>query len=72
MKTREEYLSDIPKSYRGIARRALAGKSRKAAIRAKCLECMGYEDASAGVRDCTSKNCPLYPYRMAGATIVEP
>jgi len=31
------------------------------AIRAKCLDCMGRPSL---VRNCSDKNCPLFPYRM--------
>ena len=33
------------------------------AIRRKCLDCMC--NHTKLVKDCTSKNCPLYPYRSA-------
>lgn len=32
------------------------------AIRAKCLECSGSNNAE--VRNCVIPSCPLYPYRM--------
>lgn len=32
------------------------------AIRAKCLDCCGYQDAE--VRKCASSECPLWRYRM--------
>lgn len=32
------------------------------AIRAKCLDCCC--DHPSEVRNCSVKNCPLYPYRM--------
>jgi hypothetical protein len=66
MHTREEYIDSVPTKYRGIVKRAFTGRSRKAAMRAKCLECMGYDDASKGVEECTSRNCPMWPYRGAG------
>lgn len=31
-------------------------------IRRKCLDCQGR--STAGVRDCPSKECPLWPYRF--------
>jgi hypothetical protein len=43
--------------------RAMTGKSRKAAMRMFCLECMGYSER--GVEECTTTVCPLYPYRTA-------
>ena len=42
---------------RGIARR-----SRGASIRSMCLQCMG--GSAAGVRECVSSPCPLWPYRL--------
>ena len=58
---RRERLAQIPTRQRPIFRRAWMGKSRKAAIRAFCLECVGYQ--SAEVNRCTAPACPLYPYR---------
>lgn len=51
----------MPKAYRGIYDAAMAGKSRRAAMHAFCLECMGW--AREEVRLCTSYACPLFPYR---------
>ena len=34
--------------------------TRKLAMAAWCTECMGFEENPA---DCTSKNCPIYPFR---------
>jgi hypothetical protein len=58
---RRKRLAQIPARQRPIFLRAWAGKSRKAAMRAFCLECVGYE--SAEVNRCTAPACPLYPYR---------
>jgi len=54
-------LASMPARYRAIYRQAMSGRSRKAAITAACLECVGWE--REGVRRCTSPACPLYPYR---------
>ncbi len=54
-------LEEIPPRQRPVFLRAWRGNSRKAALRAFCLECMGYE--SAEVNRCTARACPLYPYR---------
>ena len=43
--------------------RAIRGRSMRAAIKAFCCECMGWEDYHRGIRDCTSPACPLFPYR---------
>jgi len=48
----------------GVFRRAYRGGSLRAAINAKCLECIGY--SAKEVRGCTSPGCPLWsarPYR---------
>jgi len=52
---------DIPRKYQRIYDRAMSGKSRKAAMRAFCLECVGWECNEVAL--CTDKNCPLYSYR---------
>jgi len=36
--------------------------TRSRAIRAKCLDCSGYQPKE--VRYCPIKNCPLFRYRM--------
>lgn len=54
----------VPKAYRGFYRRAMKGKSRAAAIRAFCLECVGWQGNE--VRHCTATECFLYPWRMKG------
>lgn len=55
---------DIPQKYRDLYARAMRGKSRKAAVRAHCLMCVGWN--AAEVRLCTARNCPLFPYREVG------
>ena len=59
---RRRKLADMPAKYRGLYRMAWKGKSRKKAIRAFCLECLGY--LPSDVRLCTSPDCPLYEYRL--------
>jgi hypothetical protein len=56
------YVDEYPPSTRESYRRAMEGRSRKAAIRAFCVMCMGYQPHQ--VRGCTSPGCPLYPYRL--------
>lgn len=54
----------VPKLHHGTYRRALAGRSRTAAIKAMCLECQGWEDgAIQAVRECPSAGCPLHAVR---------
>jgi hypothetical protein len=52
---------EVPAKYRAIYARAMTGKSRKAACRAFCLQCVAWSEAE--VRRCTAPDCPLYPYR---------
>ena len=61
---RARRLRDVPPKYRNLYRRAYAAKSRKAAIRAHCLECCGW--SADEVRRCTSPACPLFQFRLKG------
>lgn len=54
-------LAQIPKLYRATYEKAVRGKSRKAALRAFCAECCGYQIKEVYL--CTDLGCPLYPYR---------
>ena len=51
----------MPKVHRANYRGAVSGKSRRAAIKAFCLECVCWQKEE--VRLCTALACPLYPYR---------
>ena len=51
-----------------VVRRAMTGKSRKAAVRAHCLMCCGWQYVE--VENCTAPTCPLHPYRL-GAVVGE-
>lgn len=62
----QEKLKRIPRHLRGQYREACGGRSRKVAIHAFCVECMGYERSE--VERCTAPGCPLYPYRP-GSTV---
>lgn len=53
--------SDMPKVYRGIYDRAVAGRSLRSAVNSFCLECVMWQREE--VRLCTSLACPLWPYR---------
>jgi hypothetical protein len=54
-------LADMPMSYRKTYKRAMTGKSLRAATKSFCLECVGWQRNA--VARCTSPACPLYPYR---------
>ncbi len=53
--------ADMPDVYRKNYDTAMTGNSRKAGVKAFCLECMMWQREE--VRRCTSVACPLYPYR---------
>lgn len=50
---------DVPALYRGIAQAAT--RSRAAAVKLFCLECVGY--VRADVTGCTAPHCPLFRWR---------
>lgn len=56
-----ERRKQIPKLYRSIYDRAVAGKSRKACINAQCLECVGR--LRTEITECTDIACPLWTVR---------
>lgn len=37
--------------------------TRNQSIRAKCLECVAYEDVQENVGNCAARTCPLWHYR---------
>ena len=61
-------LADVPQRYQDLYRRAMKGQSRKAAIRAHCLMCCGWQYVEAA--NCTAPTCPLYPQAPRGANRV--
>ncbi len=61
-----ERRAQIPKLYRGAYDNAIQGRSRKAAMHAFCLECVGY--VITEVFSCTDWACPLFPYRPRSAS----
>jgi hypothetical protein len=54
-------LAEIPPAYRQTYKRAMTGKSLRAATTAFCQECCGYQREE--IKLCTAIDCPLYPYR---------
>lgn len=59
--SRQKRLAECPPKYRKLYRRAWGGKSRQAAIRTHCLECVGYSANEVAL--CTASACPLFEYR---------
>lgn len=57
-------LERVPESKRGIYERAALGTaSPRQAIKAKCFECVGYEDIPERVGRCGVMSCPIWAYR---------
>lgn len=57
-------LCRVPPLFRGTFERAFLGKSSpRGAIKAKCQECVGYEETIDRVRNCRVLGCPLWTYR---------
>ncbi|MCF7958550.1 MAG: hypothetical protein K9M57_08905 [Phycisphaerae bacterium] len=53
--------NDIPNSYKNLYQKAMAGRSQASAVKCFCLQCVCWQKEE--IRHCTSKGCPLYPYR---------
>ncbi len=58
---REKWCEHIPKIYQETYRRAMAGKSKAAGIKAKCQDCCCWQRTE--IENCAVPTCPLYPYR---------
>lgn len=57
----EQRMQELPEKNRAAYKRAMAGKSRKAAMETFCIICCGGEVNEVFV--CTDESCPLHPYR---------
>jgi hypothetical protein len=55
---------DIPKKYRKLYNKAKNSTSRKAKIRAFCLECCSYSEKEVGL--CTDSGCVFHKIRLNG------
>ena len=59
-------VQDAPVSVRGALFRAFSGAANpRAAIKAMCLTCMGYDRGQ--IENCTGWSCPLWEYRPFSA-----
>ena len=56
-----KYAKSLPPTMQATYLRAMSGKSRPAGVKAHCLMCVAW--VRSEVRDCSSKICPLLPYR---------
>ena len=57
-------LARVPERLRAMYREAVTKNRRQLSQRVFCCECTGW--VAAEVRRCTSRGCPLYPYRLGG------
>ncbi len=57
----KEFASKVPDIYRDNYSKAMSGKSRAAAVKAKCLDCCCWQRKE--VQLCTAVTCPLWMYR---------
>ena len=53
--------AEMPSKYRRTYRKAMTGRSLRAATNAFCLECCGW--IAQEVRRCTDQACPFHRYR---------
>ena len=61
---RIEFSKLVPRSYRNLwLKYFIEQKSRAAAIKLKCYDCMGFENARQRVDECDCETCPLPPFR---------
>lgn len=57
-----QYLRLLPKAYKRLWFRAHTGDlTRAAAVKAKCIDCSGYQKEE--VTNCQVSTCPLHKYR---------
>ncbi len=62
-------MAHVLKSRKIVRRRRRRGElfTMQAAIRNHCLECMGWENGSKEVAECSDRQCHLWPYRFGVA-----
>lgn len=57
-------MSNVPANYQKIQKDAAEGiVSPRQAIKARCQQCVCFEDTVARIRDCNVKLCALWAYR---------
>ena len=57
----QKFHDKMPKLYRANYKKAVSGKSKAAALKAKCLDCCCWQRTE--IVDCRVPDCPLYQYR---------
>jgi hypothetical protein len=58
---RDKWCTEMPQSFRAAYRKAMDTKSLRAAVNAKCQDCMNWQRVE--IRDCLVVICPLWPHR---------
>lgn len=62
------YIATVPKSYRKTLERAYLSERCPTQVKAKCLDCVGFEEAPVRIRECTCEICPIWkgrPYQKS-------
>lgn len=57
----KQWMEKIPQIYQANYKKAIDGKSKAAAVKAKCLDCCCWQRTE--IADCLVDTCPLWPYR---------
>lgn len=64
LKAIQRLVDGVPTRFKTLYMRVLTHKAGYAgAVKAKCYECVGFEDATMRVSTCTTYKCPLWAYR---------
>ena len=62
--SQKQFTLTLPPRFKKLIERAMKGSaSPRQAIRAKCFDCVGFEDASRRIDACSTSICPLHKYR---------
>ena len=57
----KEWIARMPKIYRAAFRKAMKGKSLRAAINAKCQDCCNWQREE--IKNCAIETCSLWYFR---------
>lgn len=64
----DKYIRTLPKSVQALFERVLLFKKRgMQAIKAKCIDCVGFDSTRMLIRECHNNKCPLHhvrPYQI--------
>ena len=54
----------LNKVHEDLFKRVLSGRApQREAVKAQCIECIGYIDVVKEIKNCADTMCPLYRYR---------